>query len=430
MHILLATNNFWVGGREDYIQEYTRYLSGKGYAFSLIASSISANTPALEHVTEIMSTGGEGYADRWQKWLLAAENLFLKKSFRLIWAHHFDLLPAWIFSRLHDIPLLVTFHGPLSGAGRPNDPMQALGMVLCIHRGGVISAVSAEISANISFLHPDLTQIFLLPNTGGVVVRNKRVEISNPPCHFVLITRREKLGHLRAAILLFHSYRKKVAGARLVIAAGSRPDDFSDSDSTPLSSITKLRELLYLLGVKWCLEQGYDFVRTLLKTNFIGYADNAPNLIQKADVVMGMGRVAINGLVQKKAVVLIGYEQHHVLISSENFEKCRWSNFSGRGVDVEEYDTICTALLSVKKESDLLSNDDLEKLDTPGNGSKLEKLVQQATSDIVIEKAERELAVKLKEILDSGQAEKKMFSVACSCLSQEELASFYQLCVG
>ena len=143
----------------------------------------------------------------------------------MIWAHHYDLFPAWIISRLYQIPLLTTFHGPLIETNRPNDPMQALGMTLAIHRGDAISSVSDEIACGIKRLNRDISKVYLIPNSielSSAAWSSPRITI---PRKFLLITRPEKLNHSRNALLLFDSYRKRVNGCSLTIAGGRTPDD-------------------------------------------------------------------------------------------------------------------------------------------------------------------------------------------------------------
>jgi hypothetical protein len=60
--------------------------------------------------------------------------------------------------------------------------------------------------------------------------------------------------------------------------------------------------------------------------------DDPARVIADADIVVGMGRVVLEGLAARRPTVLIGYEKAVGVVSGENFDKYGFSNFSGRGL--------------------------------------------------------------------------------------------------
>jgi len=254
----------------------------------------------------------------------------------VIWAHHFELLPAWLLSRIHGIPLVTTFHGPIIGAGRPNDLMQTIGMTLAIHRGDAVTGVSEEILGNLRSL--DARDPQLLPNT--VAFDDAPLPSRMPPRNFVLLTRRDKLEHIRQSALLFAQYAKRVSGCRLVIADGEMKFKSKEAGS--------LRAALRQLGGRWALGQGLGFLRTIPRVHFIGWTADARRHIREADVVLGMGRVVLEGIAEERRAVLVGYKALHGVITTENFDSFRRSNFSGRGAPEKSADEVVNELLGAK----------------------------------------------------------------------------------
>ncbi|HYR29602.1 MAG TPA: glycosyltransferase, partial [Thermoanaerobaculia bacterium] len=161
MRILVATNNWWLGGRETFVATLLEQLNVRA---DLLATLIDRDVPGLHLFDSAVATGQEPYAQRWASWLARGAELIERARPDAIWAHHFELLPAWVLSRLHGVPLLATFHGPIVGAGRPNDLMQSLGITLAVHRGDAVTGVSEEILDGLRSLAPDL-DARLLPNT-------------------------------------------------------------------------------------------------------------------------------------------------------------------------------------------------------------------------------------------------------------------------
>ncbi|HUO85386.1 MAG TPA: glycosyltransferase, partial [Thermoanaerobaculia bacterium] len=324
--LLVTTNNFWLGGRETYLDTWLEALRERGVSADLLASQIQPGVPGLERFDRIGEAGSLPPVERFQAWLAAGETMMADPT-ALIWSHHFDLLPAWLLSRLHSIPLLVTFHGPLVDAGRPNDPLQALGMTLAIHRAEGISGVSEEIVEQLGDLRggagPDPV---VIPNTVRVGSEGS-APLQLPPKRLVMVTRRDKLEHIRAGVLLFAEYARHVRGARLFVADGEKkgePERFGQ----PLG--TRLQTTLRQLGRRWCLAQGPRLLRALPAIEFIGWTADARALIRRCDAVLGMGRVILEALAERRPAVLIGYQAVHGLVTAESFARFRWSNFSGR----------------------------------------------------------------------------------------------------
>jgi hypothetical protein len=405
MRILVATNNFWLGGRETFVTTWLEQLPGQA---DLIATLIDRDVPGLELFGSAEQCGAEPYAGRWQSWLTRGAQLIERSRPDVIWAQHFELLPAWLLSQLHGIPLLTTFHGPLLGAGRPNDLMQALGMTLAVHRGDAVTGVSEEILGNLRSLDPK-GEPHLLPNT--VAIAGAPLPRREPPRNFVLLTRRDKLEHIRQSALLFATYAKRVSGCRLVIADGEMKFKAKEAGS--------LRAALRQLGGRWTLAQGPGFLRSVPRVHFIGWTAEARRHIREADVVLGMGRVVLEGLAENRLAVLVGYKRVHGLITPENFDAFRHANFSGRGMPEASAIEVTRELRGRAPEQsgkrDLIS--------AQAWAPKLRALLEE-TATRVPQHSD------LAQAIQSAATEEDIFRVATRSLSDEELATLYRVSAG
>lgn len=391
-NVLIATNNWWVGGRETYVITQLDELKLRA---SLMASLVQKDAPGLDRFERVDECGAGPYAQRWQSWLA--------RDVRepLIWAHHYELLPAWLLSRLHGAPLLTTFHGPLIGDKRNNDLMQALGMTLVIHRGDVLSGVSEECLEGLRTLAPDASPRFL-PNAVAVPATPPPPP-TLPPRRFVLITRRGKLEHIRQAALLFAEYARHVRGCRLVVADGEM--------QLPEQHAGTWRAALRQLGAKWSLQQGARFMRAVPKIEFIGWTADTQRYIREADVVLGMGRVILEGMAEGRLAVLVGYDAVHGVVTPERFDLMRRSNFSGRGLAKRTHEDVAGELLQASAHP------------APETISARHWAPHSKAPDL-------ELAQRIADAIRGGAGAEAIFRTAAESLTARELETLYRVAEG
>lgn len=75
------------------------------------------------------------------------------------------------------------------------------------------------------------------------------------------------------------------------------------------------------------------------KVNFMGYINNVSEEIRKSHVIIGAGRVAIEGVLSGRPVIAVGEQEYIGLVSEESIEKSLNSNFGdvnpkSKGIDV------------------------------------------------------------------------------------------------
>lgn len=399
--ILVATNNYWVGGRETFVDTY---LGELGAPAALIASQVDRNAPGIGRFTEIVECGEK----RWDAWLERGAALIRSFAPSAIWAHHYDLLPAWLLSRLHGVPLLTTFHGPLVGAGRPNDLTQTLGITLALHRGDAVTAVSAE---SLDGIHSLGAAAALLPNT--VTVAAPASQPALPPRRFVLLTRRDKLEHIRQSALLFARYAGRVGGCSLVVADGEMQFEAKDARS--------IRAALRQLGARWSAAQGMKFLRRIPSIHFIGWTSDSRAEIRAADAVLGMGRVVLEAIAEQRPAVLVGYRDVHGLVTAENFDVFRRMNFSGRGAAPRGHEEVVKELMSLRRAPDLSSK--VEAISARAWAPRLRQMLEELRPP-----AADAVAAEVAEGLRRGGAE--AFAIAAQSLSSAELQTLYRVAGG
>ena len=412
MKIVVATNNFWLGGRETYIDTW---LAELGEPAALIASLTDKHVPWLNRFEEIVECGAESYEKRWASWLARGGELLQRTSPSLIWAHHFEVFPAWLLSRIHGVPLLTSFHGPLIGANRPNDLMQALGMTLAIHRGGIVTAVSDEICDGIRSLHAK-ADVRLLPNTitfGTMPPPPPRF----PPRRFVLLTRRDKLDHIREGALLFARYARRVPGCTLVIADGELHYEGTTSRS--------IRAAFRQLGAKWSFAQGLAFLRTMPRIQFIGWTADARSEVRKSDAVLGMGRVMLEAIAEGRPAVLVGYSDVHGLVTAQTFDLFRKANFSGRGMPSRSHDDVVNELLALQQTPDLSSK--TSEISSRSWVPKLRELLEQV---IDTRPAPDAMAADVAAAIARGASAPELFNIAARSLAPAEMETLYRIAEG
>jgi glycosyltransferase involved in cell wall biosynthesis len=77
--------------------------------------------------------------------------------------------------------------------------------------------------------------------------------------------------------------------------------------------------------------ESYNAARQDKKVVVTGARLDTPLLMNTADVAVGVGRVALEAMAMEKPVIIAGEAGFMGVLTSENFEKARSHNFSGRG---------------------------------------------------------------------------------------------------
>ncbi|MGL5964298.1 MAG: polysaccharide deacetylase family protein [Fusobacteriaceae bacterium] len=114
--------------------------------------------------------------------------------------------------------------------------------------------------------------------------------------------------------------------------------------------------------------------------NFLGYVDNIPKIIEDSDVIIGAGRVAVEGILSGRAVIAVGESSLIGVIDSDTIEIGLASNFGDIG-KIEGSDYNFSEIKTMVKKALNLSEDS-EKLEILRNKIEKEFSKQEIISKI------------------------------------------------
>lgn len=327
--ILVICDNFLIGGRETYIetclselQHYNNAEDDSSYSACLLVNQVESTV--VENIfTSVASVESKG--DDLLNWLEVGSCLIEKQKPEFIWVHHYALLPAFLLACEHQLPLVVSLHGAPFGMGGFNSTSDLLGLGLIIQEKITIAAVSKEIRDQLISVEVEPSGIELTPNCVKLdrqSAKEKSLEqYQRDDLESILMTRPQKLSHIRAAVKLCAKLNRQKVPTNLTIYTGRR----LQSSSHGVMSKT------IFLGRKWLFKNPLIFCY-LHRIKFEPPTCDPDNIIVNSDIVFGMGRVVLEGIAARKPTVLIGYEQTKGLVTKANFTEFQYSNFSGRGI--------------------------------------------------------------------------------------------------
>lgn len=414
LHVVVATDRFRVGGRETFVATALRALRPHGSSASLLCSDLERGLPEARVFERVAVCPPQPQVAGLRDWLERGAELLGAAQPALIWAQHFDLLQAWLLSRRWRVPLLVTFHGPLVGAGRPNGLLQALGMTLAIHRGDALTGVSREVLDGLVSLRGD----------GRLHLTRNLVELPAaaaapaawPPRRLLLVARDEKLEHLRACVRLFAAHRRRVGGARLALVTGA--------GGRVHGTLARARHGLRVLGARWCRAQGPALLRALPFVDWHGYEPEPRRLMRASDLVLGMGRVLIEALAERRPAYLVGYTGLHGLLTPATLDACAAANFSGRGLPAHS-DAEAADQLRDARPPDAPS---VAAFDARAGAAPLDALLRATT--LCATPADFELAEQALRSLEHEGRPEALFGLLAGALDARERESLYRLAAG
>ena len=402
--ILATVNQYRLGGTETYLASAARGLAARGLRCDLMTSQLLEAAPHLDAFAQV-SVAGDGSRTRiLEQWMTALGETLARRSFRAVWSHHFDLLPIWAATRLHELSLLSTFHGPLTGASRPNPPIQALGMTLAIHRGEAVSCVSEEAALAVRGLRPDPPLLSVIPNRVEIGPRPARAP-ELPPRRFLLVARPQKLAHLRAALSIFRDATRWRRGCTLTVLAAEERLEAGETGSLLARLIQRGRLCRARFGARWSLRRPLSFLRLLPQLRFVGAAEDVAGLMERADLVLGMGRVVLEGLAARRPALLIGYEHPHGVVTSARLDRFAHTNYSGRQCEPL---TVAESVAEIRGLNSLgweLSSTELERLDVERTVDELQEIFAAVGSQPAATESDRALAQTIANMAREGASD-------------------------
>ncbi|NND81215.1 MAG: glycosyltransferase [Gammaproteobacteria bacterium] len=320
--IVVSCDNFWIGGRETFIESNVGLLRAHGVEHvSLMATSID-NPRAAEVFDECVEIPPQIIGS--QAALALMDQLVDRFKPDFVWAHHYGLPLSMLLASRHGLKVHVTMHGPPLSMGRYQGA-EAIAFVKLLCRGGSFSCVSEEIAQQVSSLPGQHQPLAVIPNRVPIPVKTELSKISKGPIRFLMMARQSKLDHLRQSLLCVAAFARAgckvemeiVTGVNLVTADASR-------------SASGWRHCLRLFGRKW-LGFHPSVWRVLSRVRIRPMSPSVAKALKGCDVVLGMGRVVLEGLAHSKPAILVGYDAIIDRVTPENFAALQQTNFSGRG---------------------------------------------------------------------------------------------------
>lgn len=118
------------------------------------------------------------------------------------------------------------------------------------------------------------------------------------------------------------------------------------------------------------------FLKFKDRVNFMGYINNVSEEIKKSHIIIGAGRVAIEGILSGRPVIAVGEQEYLGLVTKESIEKSLNSNFGdvnpkSKGVDVSSVSE------DIEKSKELSEKDLIELRDIIEENYSLNKIIDK-----------------------------------------------------
>jgi len=248
------------------------------------------------------------------------ENVFLKEKIDIIHIHpYYPLLPCVIAARKCKISYIVTVHNsfnPLKqwGVERGINIYEQFFISYALPNATHVIAVSPEVSEwLIKTIKIDKKKVTIVPNAVDPINFCYK-GFSEDKKEFLLISRldNDKLNSIKHGIELFKQYkeRSRKKCELTVVGGGSIENEI-------IQSLQKLNDYF-----------GENVARKIERQSKIW------ELMEKSDVVIGMGRVVIEAGMMGKITVLVGDKGIHGIIKARDIQMVSKTNFSGRGIPI------------------------------------------------------------------------------------------------
>jgi len=388
--VLMVSDNFWVGGRETFLRDIVDLMREIGVDnISLMAKQVDSSI--ADNIFDTVAITGNN--DNLNSWRTFGDTVVKEISPQLIWAHHYSIGPALLLAKMHKLPLHITLHGPLMSAGQYNYN-DALAFSVATSSGATVSAVSQEIMQELDEYNNQINFWGIFPNKVQCPeTSSKSTKNTTKLIKFSVFSRQSKLEHLRQSILLACKFKKQGHPIRIDIYTG-----ITEKQGIANKGLSKYQQISRLFGRKW-LMKNTCLINILRHTYIHPLTNNVTEAIQKSDVVLGMGRVALEAIANSKTAILIGYHHSIGVIDINNFKQYQTTNFSGRAQLSESprkiiKDTLeglnnspykfkkLAALVDIKSNKSSLTSLLINASNTPAIGMENEKIYQLLTDDI------------------------------------------------
>ena len=302
--LMIVTEAFDIGGVETYIRTEIQELTIQGWDVHLVCGrdfSPALVPDCVASVTSGLSLGPEAGISDFLKTIDVLVEVGRAKAVTLIHAHPFTSnIAALAAAQALQIPLFLTLHGPSSIVGTYGAIYDFIVGSMVLPSASAVLAVSEEVH-DLARPYVPADRLYIQPNAVAPV---EAEPASAPNGRWLLVSRLDsaKAGGIVEFIDALLEIPDVVADI-----CGDGPD-------------------------RGRIEQRFAAAIEDGRLRLLGTSDSVQSLMSSYSGVAGMGRVAIEGMVQGLPVVLVGYDGVKGILDDALREKASKSNYSGRGL--------------------------------------------------------------------------------------------------
>lgn len=341
-NILIATHNMMTGGCETYILTLCCELIKQGFNISVVAKDGTLRKKFEElnvkvHIIDFFKR--ENAIDN----IEIIKNIIKSDEIDVVHIHPtypmFEVVLACIFL---NIPYYLFFHGvTLEGYFDINNSFLALGK----WGPSYIKEVAFKYAKNYVYVSEEVRDFYEknynLDVKKGILLKNSiyckqnEIDLEYPLKKFIIISRidTDKIDSIKIGINAYikyyeeckQKYGKEIEEISLdIVGTGNEIDNLE----------------MYIEKLDYNIK-------------CIGETDDSVDIIKNYDVLMGMGRTVIEGISNKKIVLLISYNKYVGLVNSFDINKMdtvSFANFSGRNMEAINIDEDICGIINLSKE--------------------------------------------------------------------------------
>jgi glycosyltransferase involved in cell wall biosynthesis len=301
--LMIVTETFMVGGVETYIRTEVEELSRQGWQVHLVCGrsfSPLLVPDCVASLTHGLALGPEASVVEFLGAVDEMVEIARRYEVTVIHAHPFtSVISALACAQLISAPLLVTLHGPSSVVGSYGAVYDFMvGSLVLTAASGVI-AVSQEVR-DLAAPYVDGDRLFVLPNAVAPIPISERKKSGR----WLLVSRLDS--SKITGVLDFVSKLLQIPGAAVDICGAGPAQE-------------QLEAVL-----EGAIGDGH--------VRLVAPSASVSEMMLEYAGVAGMGRVALEGLVQGLPVMLVGYDGVKGMFDTQLYADAAYSNFSGRGL--------------------------------------------------------------------------------------------------
>lgn len=331
-NILICIRQMGIGGVETVVLNHCQVLKQKGYNVFI--------TGKFDNYTSVYEKFGAKCIDfefKLQTYYdIDSINNFIdimqQNKITEVHIHSIECIP-YIFPAclLANIPYVVYIHGGYKEVYDwylNNYYIYHSAFPLCLNNANKIIAITEKAKNNIInlFKIDDLTKFIVYPNSLNFSNINKSDNISGAKEKIIIVSRlaKDKDFSVINAINFFVEYKKHIPSAKLsILGTGNDEAD--------------IKEYVNKLDDRESIE-------------FLGETNDVYSVVEKFDIVIGMGRCILEAIAMNKIAIISGHKFIVDIVNSDNIKLAIEENFTDRYTNIDGFNNTLQKLISLSEE--------------------------------------------------------------------------------